>query len=118
MLADTVRVFGWYSVQYSTDIDVNDVAQHQRPRRRGFGLRVQYLGGKARDNVVTMVTEAVAPRESPVPRVEACKGKDDRKDPIQGRQCEYEGDEGEQPFPCSTLESIGAGEKSVRKSLR
>jgi len=65
---------------------------------------VHYLSYKARGSVVT----AEAPRDSAVPRVEECKGEDDGEDPIHGRQREYEGDEGEEPFPCSALESIGA----------
>ena len=69
-----------------------------------------YLSDKASGSVVL----AEAPRDSAVPRVEECKGEDDGKYPIYGRQREYKGDEGKEPFPCSALESIGAvGEKSV-----
>ena len=58
----------------------------------------------ASDNVVTI--EAL--RDSAAPRVEDCKGEDDGKYPIHGGQREYEGEKGEEPFPCSALESIGA----------
>ena len=90
--------------QCSTDIDEKNVVEYYRPRQRGYELRVQYLIGIARNSVVT----AEAPCDSAAPRVEAYKCEDDGKDPMHGRQHEYEDDEGEEAFPCSALESIGA----------
>jgi hypothetical protein len=102
--SDKARVLGRYSVQCNTNIDEENVVGHYRPIQRHVEVRVRYLGDKARDSVVT----AEAPRDSTAPRVEECKGEEDGKDPMHGRQRKYKGDEGEEPFPCSALESIGA----------
>jgi hypothetical protein len=102
--SDKVRVLGRYPVQCRTDIDEKNVVGHCRPKQQRYGLRLQHLSHKARDSVVT----AEAPCDSAAPRVEEYECEDDGKNPIHGRQHEYEGDEGEQPFPRSALESIGA----------
>ena len=54
------------------------------------------------------VDPVVACPDTAVPRVDEYKGEDDRHDPIHSRQSKHGSDDGEEPFPWSTLESFGA----------
>jgi hypothetical protein len=57
---------------------------------------------------MVVVVPAVACPNDIVHKIDVSKDQDDERDPIHSRQGKHGSDEGEKPFPWSTLESVGA----------
>jgi hypothetical protein len=60
----------------------------------------------------------VARRDIVVQQIDVLKRVDNKSDPIYSHRRKHEGGEGEKPFPCPTLESIGAVSSQKNLELR